>query len=728
MSQPSTFHESWHRVAGLRMELRPHLRMHRQHYRGERWHVIEDPLNNKFHRLRPGAWDFVSRLNGGLTVEEVWQACLEHRPEDAPGQTEAIQLLGQLHAANLLAADVPADAASLFERHSKTRQREIQSRLSSIMFLRVPLFDPDAFLRWAMPVAGRIFSRWGALLWLMVVALGLKTIVENFDLLLSSGAGVLAPSNLPMLYCAVALLAALHELGHGFTCRKQGGEVHTLGLMLLVFTPVPYVDASASWAFPKARQRILVASAGMLVEFFVASLAALVWASTGAGTLNALAYNVMIAASISTLLFNINPLLRFDGYYILCDVIGMPNLYGRAQNQIKYFFERHVFGVRQARSVATGRREAAVLYAYGVASLIYRVFLFTSIILFVSTQFLVLGVMLALYCAFGWGLLPFGKLIRYLAQNPRLERTRRRAVAATLALAIIPISLLGLLPVKKAFTAPGVVLAEEFQQVAGESAGHLVEVFKATGSRVAEGEALLRLEDATLEYELRMARAQLDEVAARRARALHEGAADIDSVAKLEKSVLARLAHLEMRQAELVVRAPAAGLWLCPDLSRSQGKWFARGDALGLILEDGVMRFHAIVDQAHNALVADAARPIRGAKIRLHGQSVATLPVANSELQTIESERRLLPSAALGWLAGGEVATSGTEERGRLAEQGFFEVRARIQPDAPVALYHGLRGRMRIELPPEPMLSQLMDGIFRLIQRTYGPDRAPVRG
>lgn len=728
MSQQSTFHESWHRVAGLRMELRPHLRMHRQHYRGERWHVIEDPLNNKFHRLRPAAWDFVSRLDGRRNVEEVWQACLESHPEDAPGQTEAIQLLGQLHRANLLAADVPADAASLFDRHRKTRQREIQSRLASIMFVRVPLLDPDAFLRWAMPVGGRIFSRWGALVWLLVVGLGLKTVVDNFDALLSSGAGVLSPSNLPLLYCSVVLLAALHELGHGFTCRKQGGEVHTLGLMMLVFTPVPYIDASASWAFPQARQRILVASAGMLVEFFVASLAALVWAATGPGTIQALAFNVMIAASVSTLLFNINPLLRFDGYYIFSDLIGMPNLYGRAQNQIKYFFERHVFGVRHARSVASTPGEAVVLYVYGIASLIYRVFLFTSIILFVSTHFLILGAALAIYCVFGWVVVPLGKLIRYLAQSPRLERTRRRAVAATAALALLPVCLLGLLPATKTFTAPGVVLAEEFQQVAGDSAGRLAQILRPTGSRVAVGEPLARLEDDTLDYELRMARAQLDEVAARRARAMNDGAVDLDSVAKLETSVRARLAHLEEQREHLLVRAPGDGLWLCPDLARSQGRWFARGDALGMILQDERLRFHAIVDQAHTAWVADAAQPVRGARIRLHGQSSETLVVALEDLQTIESERRLLPSAALGWLAGGEVATAGAEQQGRLAEQGFFEVRARLDSDAPVALFHGLRGRMRIELPPEPLLSQWVDRLFRLLQRTYGPDPSPVRG
>ncbi len=338
--QGTTFSESWHRVAGLKVSLHPTVIVRKQLFRGETWYVIQDPFNNQYARLRPEAHDFVIRLRPDRTVGEVWEECLNRHPDDAPGQEDVIQLLTQLYFANLIYSQMPADSAKMFERYKRRRQREIKSKLLSIMFIRLPLFDPDNILKKLVPLFRLLISPVGAVVWIAVVGAAIKLLVDRFDTATSQVQGVLSPDNLVLLYVGLVVLKTLHELGHAAVCRRFGGEVHTLGVMLLVFTPLPYMDATSSWSFRSRWQRALVGGAGMLTEVLVAALATFAWAYTGPGAIHSLAYNMMFIASVSTVVFNANPLLRFDGYYILSDLLDIPNLHTRSRSHLRHLNAR----------------------------------------------------------------------------------------------------------------------------------------------------------------------------------------------------------------------------------------------------------------------------------------------------------------------------------------------------------------------------------------------------
>ncbi|HEY9510156.1 MAG TPA: M50 family metallopeptidase, partial [Verrucomicrobiae bacterium] len=401
-----TFSESWYRVANQRICLRPGVRVRRQNYRGERWIVLENPFSNQYFRLRPAAYEFVSRLQPDRTVEAAWQQCLERFPDEAPSQEAVIQLLSQLYFANLLQYDLAADSAQLFQRYKKRKQREIGFQFLNIMFMRFPLLDPDRFLVRLLPLIKMLVSPVGAILWLLVVGAGLKVVADNFDGIRAEGHGVLAASNLLLLYLGLILIKTIHEFGHATFCRRFGGEVHVMGVMLMIFTPMPYVDATSSWGFRERWKRVLVGAAGMIVELFVAAIAAFVWAKTSPGTLHNLAYNMMFVASVSTVIFNINPLLRFDGYYILSDLIEMPNLNQRAIGQLRHVAESKLFGVKQSEAPARNRREGGWLISYGVASGIYRVIVFTGVLLAVADRFLIVGIVMAAVCLISWVTVP----------------------------------------------------------------------------------------------------------------------------------------------------------------------------------------------------------------------------------------------------------------------------------------------------------------------------------
>lgn len=716
MSLPvRTFSESWYRVATVKASLRPTVRARKQAFRGEDWYVLHDPFNNQFFRLRPEAYRFVARLSPRRSIEEVWKESLELEPDTAPGQEEVIRLLTQLHFANLLYYDRPADSQQFFERYRKRKQREMRSRLMTIMFMRLPLLDPDRLLKAMAPYSRFLFGPIGALLWFITVGAGIKLAIDNADAVLEQAQGVLAPSNLILLYGALVVIKALHEFGHGLTCRYYGGEVHAMGVMLLVFTPLPYMDATASWAFRSRWQRALVGAAGMITELFVAALAVFVWANTGPGTLHSLAYNMMFVASISTVIFNGNPLLKFDGYYILSDLFDLPNLYTRSRQQWAYLAERYLYGAKDADSPAHSPRETGWLTGYGLFSGIYRVVVFTGIILFVADKYLILGMVMVVILVVTWVIIPPAKLIKYLADSPRLSKTRVRAISVTIGLLIGVVMLTAIIPFPNRFRVPGIIEADNFVQVVNDTSGYLAKVVTPSGRHVKRGQPLLVLQDEELDSDIAMAQAQWRQALAMEQKAGSLEGVDSAAVRKRKAAVGVKLHELEARRQSLTVLAKQEGIWIAPRMQDQLGTWQERGSRLGEIVDPSKFRFTAVVPQ-------DEARTLFGsgvekAEVRLFGQAGTNIEVRTYHITPYQSQR--LPSAALSWMAGGEVATAQDDKSGLKTTEPFFEVRAELAIPDGMQLYHGRAGKMRVSLHSEPLLWQWERKIRQLLQKRY---------
>ena len=211
-------------------------------------------------------------------------------------------------------------------------------------------------------------------------------------------------------------------MGHAAACKAMGGRSTEIGiLMIAAVLPLPYCDATTAWRFPETWRRVLVSLAGMMVELFIASAAAMVWVSTDAGTLHAVAYRTMLLAGVTTIFFNINPLLRYDGYYILSDLLGIPNLAAKSRELWIYLVERFAYGLHGLRPpVVRGAGEVWLLAIYGVLSVPYRVFITISILLMIMTRYAELGVALAIIFGIAWLIWPLLKGVGYLASSPKL--------------------------------------------------------------------------------------------------------------------------------------------------------------------------------------------------------------------------------------------------------------------------------------------------------------------
>jgi putative peptide zinc metalloprotease protein len=314
MADGSFLSSSWYRVARLRPRLREHVTIQRHRYRGGVWHVLHDHATGRLHRLAPGSYLIVGTMDGTQTVDELWHAAIDRLGHDAPSQDEFVQLLAQLHASDLMQMEVTPDSTEILERASAMQRSRWSRNVLYPLALQIRLWHPDKFFDRTAPFVNWLFSWRGTAIWMAVIIPAFTAFIENWQALSENAAGrILATDNLVMLALSYPVLKALHELGHGYAVKAFGGVVHEIGVMFLVFAPVPYVDASAASEFRSKWQRMIVGAAGMMVEVFIASLALFVWLAVEPGIVRTLAYNVMLISGISTVLFNGNPLLRYDG-------------------------------------------------------------------------------------------------------------------------------------------------------------------------------------------------------------------------------------------------------------------------------------------------------------------------------------------------------------------------------------------------------------------------------
>ncbi len=725
-----TFSESWYRVSALRPRLRSTVQVHRQHYRGQMWYVLQDPSNNQFYRQNESAYHFVAMLDGQRTVGEAWQLCNEQLGDAAPTQGEAIQLLGQLYTSNLIQCELPPDAQGLFNRFQKRVHREVKGYLSNLLFIRIPLFDPDRILdRW-VKVVGPIFSMWGGLLWMLVVGLGLFAVINRIPDLRSQANGILELENLPLLYLSFILIKVFHEFGHGFACKKfgqysGGGEVHVMGVMFLVFTPLPYVDASSSWAFRSKWHRVIVGAGGMIVEIFFAAIAAMIWASTRDGPLHAIAYNVMFIASISTLLFNANPLLRYDGYYILSDLLELPNLSQRSKQYLYYLVRKYVYGVRNPRSPAHSPGERAWFVFYGLASTAYRVFICARILMFVADKFFVVGFALGVAAVVTWVVVPFGKFLHYLATSGELLRVRGRAVGSTAAVLGGIVVLIGLVRMPDRYRFEGVVEPITVAGAYAETEGRVINVL-ANRTDVRAGETVLQLINTELEAELAKVRAE------RRAKEIERRLAERDNkraeAASLKEEIAAhddRIANLEDQLDGLTVRAEVSGTWISPKVDRLEGAFVERMSRVGMVadLSTVMIRCTTGQDKATELLRhIDDCGSVR-AEIRVKGRPDDYLEGVTCPPDIVPAGQKHLPSQALGYTAGGSMATVQDEQGQTETPENFFEIH--VHPDGAGrlkgdrSLLPGQRVVVRVDLPSKPLIVQWMRKLQQMFQRRF---------
>jgi putative peptide zinc metalloprotease protein len=706
------FSPHWYRVAELRPTLRRHTEIHKHVYRGEACYVLNDQSSGRVHQFSPTAHHFIGLMDGKRNVQEIWELTEKALGDDAPTQEEAIQLLAQLHGSDLLRSETPTDTRELFRRYQTRRSKKHRQRFLNPLSIRIPVVDPDQFLdRW-MPFLRPLFGWIGFGIWLGTVITGVVLAGSHWpDLTENLVDRILTVQNLFYIWMIYPVVKMLHELGHAFAAKRQGCEVHDMGIMLLALIPIPYVDASTTAALANKYQRIFVAAAGIMVEVFIASLALFLWLATEPGLVRVFAFNVMLIGGVSTIIFNGNPLLRFDGYYILADALDIPNLASRSQQYMGYLFRHYAGGIKEARSPGVTASERFWLCGYAVASTTFRIAVLFGIILLVAEKFFVIGVILAIWAAATQLLFPVVKGIDFLLENPELRGHRTRAVGITGAIMAGIGLLLFAAPYPLHTQTEGVVWAPEHSEVRAEADAFILRLIATPDSIVGIGDPLLETEDPTLAAQVQILAAQLQESIAeyQSLRSVKQVQADI--VLEEIEAVKANLALARERLDSLIIRSPANGTFLVDRPQDLVGRYVHHGDLIGFVgdLSHGTIRIAVTQDD-----IGLIRQQTEGVQIRMADRPTKLLHATINRESPSATHR--IPSAVLGTMGGGRLAVDPSDQSGtRTLEQVFHLELASVEPVDRL----GGRAYVRIEHGTEPLGQQWYRRLRQLFLRRF---------
>lgn len=658
-SEQQLYSQSWYRVAGLKPRLRSHIHVQRQLFRDNEWYVLQDHSTGRFHRISPEAYYIVGLMDGRRSMADIWDAALIHLGDSLPTQEEVISLLSQIHRFDGLQSDLLPDMTELSERKLKEKRSKWLSYLTSPTSLKIPLFDPDKLLERTQLLVTPIFSWFGALVWLAAVIYGLLLAGVHWGELTANVTDrILSLENVLILSLVYPIFKAFHEFGHAYAVKRWGGEVHEMGIMFLVFVPIPYVDATASYSFRDKKKRMLVGAAGILVELFLAALAIMVWVNAGPGTVRSIAYNMMIIGGVSTILMNGNPLIRYDAYYILSDFLEIPNLASRSSEYLGYFVKRRILAIPELISTAQSSGEACWLALYGIASFVYRMFIMTAITLFIAGKFFIVGILIAIWTLFGFIVMPLKKVIQHMMSDPLMRRYRTRAFTAgaiTLVLALVTLTGVQI----PSFTVvEGVVWVPVESQVNAGADGFVARFLAAPDSVVHRGDPLILCEAQKLEKEVNVLKGNLGEVEARYqlSRVTDRAAAEVlrDEMAKSR----AELDRARERVSGLLIRSPSDGVFLLPLAEDLPGKYVKKGAPLGYVVDFAHSVVRIVVDQDDVELIRNRTRKIEA---KLASNLAKTLPA--TVVRDVPAASKELPSMALSVSGGGTIALDPNESK-----------------------------------------------------------------
>lgn len=638
---------------GMKLELRRDLRFSPQ---ADGSYIVEDPLRGKFFRLGHAEYALASLLDGAKTVRDALSITAATPGAKCLSDQEALAVCRWLVESDLAHTDASRQAARL-ERAAATNEcRQWFTRLNPL-FVKLPLCDPDRQLTALCARVGWLVTWPAFFVYLSVICTGACIAWLHWGALGTSALIIFDSDNWLRLGAAWLLLKLAHETGHALVCKKFGGSVHRAGVALLMLAPVAYVDVTSAWRFRSKWQRIATAAAGIVIELVVASLAVMVWASTSEGLTHRLALDIAVIASVATLLVNANPLVRFDGYFMLSDLVGIPNLYSAGQHYVGHLFQKHFLGW-EAATPKWNPHQAQFIKVYGLLALAWRLAFYAILVLALVGAWSYLGGLIAAAVLAIWFVVPAVQRVhKSLRQGAGANFRRAHLLRASLACGLVLLVGLAAIALPGRVQFPAVVDYANLQVVRAGAPGFVKQVLVKSGDTVQAGQALLELENDPLRAGLADVRLELKQSELRSRMLVHEqqlakAQAEQAKHASLEK----RLHETERRIADLTLRATVSGRIHGRNLEVLTGQYLEEGTEIAVIgCEDQKELVVAVPHHDAEVLQAQLGSQVEAiaAGHSLPSQLSKSNPSASLEL----------PHPALSALVGGPVLVKARESK-----------------------------------------------------------------
>ncbi len=572
------------RLAGVVATVRSELDVSRQVFRDGPGYVVRDPISFKTLRLDPEDYQVLVALREDRSLSETFDALVADGVLSQDDEEDFYAFVLNLHRQGMLSLPVN-DADSLYARFERRRRLEARAKILGFLFLRVPLVNPDLFLDRTVRFVAPLFTRNALIAWALLMLAALGVAIARWSDLTAPVLAMISGDRLILLWFTLIALKVIHEFGHAYACKIFNGKVPEMGAFFILFTPCAYVDATDSWSFPSRTRRIIVALAGMYFESIVGAIALFVWALTSDSTLNTIAYQTVMLSTIVTIGFNANPLMRYDGYYILSDLVNIPNLRSRATEAFRNFLKRIALGIRVDDGLS--RRHRHILIALGLAFSLYKTTLVFTMSAVIATKIYFLGIAIALFYALSTILKQGIKLVQYLLFADETRPVRLRAIAVLVLLFVIVPACLTLIPIRPTTTVRGVIGHTRETTIRAQVPGFLTVPPPPVGAEVPGGAPLASLENPELEAQVAIAAASAQISAATLRR--HAILDDLLPPPWLTQSAvdLARLADAEHQAALLHPKAPYRAR-IIERHTPYEGTYLNPGDAIATIAAGGL--------------------------------------------------------------------------------------------------------------------------------------------
>jgi putative peptide zinc metalloprotease protein len=724
----------------LALRMRPDLSARQHRYQGRVYWVVKEPVGLNYFRFQEEEYAILRMLDGHTSLDEIKDAFEEQFPPQKIGVEELQQFVGTLHRSGLVIANVPGQGHQLKLRRDERWRKEWLNRLSNILSIRFKGIDPDRILNWLHPRFKWIYTPWAVFACIALAVSALSLVLVQFDVFQSKLPTFHQFFNLKnALWLSVALgvTKVIHEFGHGLTCKHFGGECHEMGVMILVLTPCLYCNVSDSWMLPNKWHRAAIGAAGMYVELVIASICTFVWWFSEPGMLNHLCLSTMFVCSVSTLMFNSNPLLRYDGYYILSDLIEIPNLRQKATDILGRKLGDWCLGLEQPDDPFLPERNQIFFALYSVAAAVYRWVVVFSILWFLYEiwkpyRLEIVGQIIGLASIYGLAIQPLWKVGKFFYVPGRIEKVKKPRMYATLAVLAVVSACVLFIPFPHRVYGTLEIQPHAANSVYVAVPGELEEVLVKPGAKVEKYTPVAKLRN----FDILLAIADLEgqkadnqaELAGlrRRARIDEEAAMQIPAVEAVLRSVEKQLDEKNADLKRLSLIAPAAGTLMPPPeqpekpddkhLSnwsgtpldeRNQGAYLQEGVMFCQVGNPADMEAVLIVEQDDIEYLAEKML----VDVKLDELPGDTL---RGKIDEIAKEPLRVSPRHISNKAGGELATKTDEAGVERPMSTSYQVRVPLEKTSD-ALLIGLRGRGRVHALPQTLAHRL----WRYVTQTF---------
>lgn len=679
-------------VKDWQVSLREDLVIRRHLFQQQVYYMVHDPVAFQNHRLTLQDYRIISALRSDQKLEDGFEQLVGDGDLQRSDEEAFYQFVSKLHRLGLLSIPF-TDADRLYSSFKALEKSKNKKSVSRFLFFRCPLTNPDVFLDRALPFFGWLFTVQFLSIWLLAMLLAGTTLILRFDDFAQPFNSLLSQTNVILLAFAFVGLKVWHELGHGLACKKFGGRVPEMGTILIAGMPLAYMDASAAWNFSNRRHRLIVMLGGMFFESLIAIPALFVWAFSNHSFIGLFAFQLVFMAGFTTLLFNANPLMKYDGYFIFCEIIGLPNLRQRSLLEIRGVLKRVLLGLPNPSSSSRGLR--ILFLTYGISSVVYRTMVILGISVMLAGKYMMIGLGIALLFLASTLRTITVEAGRYLLFSRETESIRTRARICFGIFAVGLPCTLCFFPVLGAVQVYGIVTAESEQKIRVSTPGFVSHVFTNAGESVNPGCPLLTLENIDSSGALQIAKADFQQAVLE-----HRAQTDASSMRakQLEFHVEQKkntLLDAQRQFAELTLKAPNNGRIAECVLPSATGQFFAEGDVVATIVHGKTILKTWLTSEQMNI-----AAPTKGDDVICRFADRTDKPFRGEIKEVALAAVRRIQHEAITTSGGGGILVDPIKQT---TLEPMFEIKIEVPDHAQEQLIHNSKSSIQLSRRYEPI-------------------------